>query len=147
MLLESLALLLFLFILWSSCKYLAVNNTSRSPILVCIRRLSICVTNPCCSPIINESQQGHRATKMYWFFLPYDIIRSRAYTITLLSVSKVIVRSKTSFQRSYLSKVRRCRYRKLTDFEVYNKIDRYHKNAIINKGHLPLVGISYCSLL
>jgi len=47
-----------------------------------------------------------------------------------------------------LIKVRGCRYTKLIDF-IYIIIGRYryHKNLIINKGFLPLVGIAVVSPL
>jgi len=99
-------------------------------------RLSMYTTNPCSNPIIEASHQTQLAAKICWVLLAYEITLSRAYTITSLPFSKVMVIRIVIF-----SKVWGCHYTTLIDSRYrYNRY-RYHKNAIINKDISPLVGI------
>jgi len=82
----------------------------RGGILSRLRRLSIRITNLCSRLIIEASHQTHSAAKIYTWFRAKAIIFSRAYMMTSLSFSKVIV-----IRRIYTPKVRGCRYRKLID--------------------------------
>jgi len=104
----------------------------------CFPRSSIWAINPRSNPLTEPSHQTQFATKICWVLLACAIIFSRAYTITALLFSKVIV-----IQSNKPNKVRGCHYTKLIDSRYrYNRY-RYHKNAIINKGSSSLVGIRF----
>jgi len=111
---------------------LGVLDISLKPISLFASRLSIWITKASVNPMTLDIHQTQLATKRYWLSLLKDIIFSRAYTITSLSLSKVIV-----IKCRRMLKVRSCCYKKLMNLN--NNRYRYHKNSIINKGLLSLV--------
>jgi hypothetical protein len=68
-----------LLILRSSGKSLGVRDASCFSLLTLTLRLSICITNPCCNPMIDANHHTHCLTKIYLLSLANDNVLQRVY--------------------------------------------------------------------